>query len=100
MQRADMKMHGRYNWTNQSERLVYIGRNWSGNGYWHQFEKVDAPGVVWCEILDSNLHMIEETAATACHCGNTHEADYIRFAGRCRSCQNDLDARQPSAKEA
>lgn len=61
--RHTMKKAGRYNWKNQPERLVYIGRNWSGNGYWHQFEKVGEPGIVWCEVLDSDLHMIEESAA-------------------------------------
>lgn len=56
-----MKIGGYYNWYGQSERLVYLGRNWSGNGYWHQFAKVESPTIVWCEILDSDLHMIEET---------------------------------------
>ena len=51
----------KYNWRNQPERLVYMGKNWSGNGYWHQFEKIESPGVIWCEVLDSDLHMIEET---------------------------------------
>lgn len=54
-----MKIGGKYNWKNQSERLVYIGR--SENGYWHQFENVDNPGVIWCEVLTSDLHMLEET---------------------------------------
>lgn len=56
-----MKIGGYYNWYGQSERLVYLGRNWSGNGYWHQFAKVESPTIVWCEVLDSDLHMIEET---------------------------------------
>ena len=56
-----MKIGGKYNWIGQRERLVYIGKNWSGNGYWHQFEKVDEPGKVWCEVLDADLSMIEET---------------------------------------
>lgn len=56
-----MKIGGKYNWIGQRERLVYIGKNWSGNGYWHQFEKVDELGTVWCEVLDVDLHMIEET---------------------------------------
>src|SRR5574343_621912 len=56
-----MKIGGAYNWKGQTERLKYLGRNWSGNGYWHQFEKIDEPGVVWCEVLDGDLHMIEET---------------------------------------
>lgn len=55
------KIGGRYNWKNQSERLVYMGHHWSGNGYWHQFSKVNEPGKVWCEVLTSDLHMLEET---------------------------------------
>lgn len=51
----------RYNWRNQPERLIYLGCNWSGNGYWHQFAKVESPRVVWCEVLDTELHMIEPT---------------------------------------
>ena len=51
----------KYNFKNQPERLVYIGKNWSGNGYWHQFEKVDEPDTVWCEMQDSDLDMIELT---------------------------------------
>lgn len=58
---AKMQVGGRYNWKGQSERLIYTGYNWSSNGYWHQFELVDKPGVVWCEILDSDLQSIEET---------------------------------------
>ena len=61
MNRPTMILNGRYNWISQPERLVYVGYNWSGNGYWHQFEKVDAPGVVWCEVLDHDLHRLEET---------------------------------------
>ena len=60
--KADMKVGGKYNWRVQPERLVYLGRNWSGNGYWHQFAKVDAPSVVWCEVLDEDLRLLEETA--------------------------------------
>ncbi len=44
-----------YQWAHQQERLVYLGNNWSGNGYWHQFAKVETPSVIWCECLDSNL---------------------------------------------
>lgn len=56
-----MEIGEKYNWKGQTERLIYIGRNWSGSGYWHQFEKLDEPGVVWCEVLDSDLHLLEET---------------------------------------
>ena len=58
--RDGMIIGNHYNWKYQSERLVYIGRNWSGNGYWHQFERVGVPGV-WCEVLDSELKMFEES---------------------------------------
>jgi hypothetical protein len=44
--------------------LVYLGYNWSGNGYWHQFEKADEPGVIWCEVLTGALHMLEEIPAS------------------------------------
>lgn len=60
---SKMKIGERYNWKNQPERLVFIGRNWSGNGYWNQFEKVDAPGEVWCEVLDADLNMLELTTS-------------------------------------
>ena len=52
---------GEYNWINQPERLVYLGHNWSSNGYWHQFAKVESPKTVWCEVLYSDLKMIEKT---------------------------------------
>ena len=56
-----MVIGGKYNWVNQSEKLIYIGYNYSGNGLWHQFVKVDSPDVVWCEVLPYDLRMIEET---------------------------------------
>lgn len=58
--KPDMVIDGRYNWKNQPERLIYIGYNWSGNGFWHQFVLVGNPNEVWCEIKDDQLHMIEE----------------------------------------
>ena len=51
----------RYNWKNQPERLVYVGMCEPGNGRWHQFEKVDAPGVVWCEVQPQDMYMLELT---------------------------------------
>lgn len=56
-----MKVGGKYNWKNQAERLVYLGYNWSGNGYWHQFAKVESPDKVWCEVTDRELPMIERS---------------------------------------
>ena len=61
-----MIIGGKYNWKNQPERLTFIGRNWRGNGFWNQFEKEDEPGIVWCEVLDSDLHMIEKTESMDC----------------------------------
>lgn len=54
-------LHETYNFQNQPERLKYLGFNYSGNGYWHQFEKVDDPGVVWCEVQSSELVLIEKS---------------------------------------
>lgn len=59
--RSAMKIGGHYNWIGQPNRLIYLGRNWSGNGYWHQFEEVGKPGIIWCEVLDKDLRMLEET---------------------------------------
>lgn len=56
-----MIIGNRYNWKNQPERLIFLGRNWSGNGYWNQFAKVESPEIIWCEVLDGDLHMLEET---------------------------------------
>ena len=56
-----LKKGGKYNWRDQPERLVYLGNNWSGNGNWHQFALVSSPKDIWCECLDSDLRMIEET---------------------------------------
>lgn len=57
-----MEIDKRYNWKGHPERMVFLGRNWSGNGWWNQFAKIESPSEVWCEVLDSDLHMIEETA--------------------------------------
>lgn len=45
-----------YNWKNQPERLVYRGRK----GLWHQFSLIGNTDI-WCEVLESDLHMLEET---------------------------------------
>jgi len=51
----------RYNWKNQKERLIYLGFNWSGNGYWHQFVLVEEPNKIWCEVLTNQLESFERT---------------------------------------
>lgn len=47
----------RCNWKSQPERLIYLGRK----GSWYQFAKVEKPEVVWCEVLGTDLHMLEKT---------------------------------------
>ena len=62
MQHNQMKIGGRYNWRNQSERLVYLGQPTSGASRgWHQFALVSEPDVVWCEVLDADLASFEES---------------------------------------
>lgn len=46
----------KYQFIGQSEEIIYIGKD----GNWNQFEKFDDRGKVWCELLDSDLHLIEE----------------------------------------
>jgi hypothetical protein len=58
----ELEIGQRYSWIGQPERLVYLGRNFSGNGYWHQFAKVnDTTRWIWCEVSDSDLCMFEAT---------------------------------------
>ena len=52
-----MEIGKNYNWKNQPERLVYLGKE----AGWHQFALVEEPEKVWSEILDEDLHYIEET---------------------------------------
>jgi hypothetical protein len=56
---------GRYNWKGQPERLIYLGCNFSGNGFWHQFAKVGEPEKIWCEVLTEDLASFEATPPVA-----------------------------------
>ena len=56
---TDLQIGGRYNWKNQAERLVYVGMCEPRNGRWHQFEKIDKPGEVWCEVHPTDISKIE-----------------------------------------
>lgn len=60
MDKNSMKVGNRYNWKHQPDQLIYLGKK----GSWHQFKKIGDPRAVWCEVLDEDLHMIEETIAT------------------------------------
>lgn len=62
LQAKDLRIYGRYNWKNQSERLVYVGMCEPRHGRFHQFEKVGEPGVIWCEVHHDNIYMLEETS--------------------------------------
>ncbi len=57
---TELNINGKYNFIGQEDLLIYIGHNWSGNGYWHQFEKVGTPDV-WCELQTNELNLLEET---------------------------------------
>jgi hypothetical protein len=63
--RDTLRIGGRYNWKNQPERLIYMGLCEPRNGRWHQFAKVDAPTVCWCEVRDDDLSSFEETPVAA-----------------------------------
>ena len=58
---AMIRKGGKYNWKGQAERLVYLGLCEPRNGRWHQFAKVESPGLVWCEVLAKDLHLLELT---------------------------------------
>jgi len=53
--------HFKYGMDPEAEALVYVGKNWSGNGFWHQFELLHKRGEVWAELLDSDLWMIQKS---------------------------------------
>ena len=52
---------GFYNWKNQPERLVYLGRKQYWWQFWHQFALIDNPHEVWCEVTSADLSRMEET---------------------------------------
>lgn len=52
-----MIVGGKYNWIGQKERLVYLGKE----GPWNQFAKVESPDDIWCEVIDRDLLLMEET---------------------------------------
>ena len=62
MQAKDMVIGEEYNFCRQEERLIYIGNNFSGNGLWHQLEKISERGIVWAELQSGDLCLIELTA--------------------------------------
>ena len=55
----DLVPGGLYNWKYQPERLVYVGKVYPSSP-WYMFEKVNERGIIWCEALDEDMHMLEE----------------------------------------
>lgn len=52
-----------YDFKNQPERLVFMGRKFYPGDprMWFQFAKVASPDEVWAEVLQETLKLIEET---------------------------------------
>ena len=50
------KYRFKYTCEEESEPIEYVGYNWSGNGYWHQFTK---NGKVWCELQEDQFELLE-----------------------------------------
>jgi hypothetical protein len=57
---------GRYNWKDQPERLVYLGKHQDHPQCrgWFQFAKIEEPEKVWCEVREEDLASFEETQKT------------------------------------
>ena len=53
-----------YKWKGQAEILDYLGKK----GQWHQFALIGATAV-WCEVLDTDLHMLEVYTFPPAPCG-------------------------------
>lgn len=57
-----IKIGGHYNWIGQPDRLIYLGQPSTGPSRgWHQFKKIGDPRAIWCEVLNNELRLIEET---------------------------------------
>jgi len=63
MNSTELVRGGRYNWKNQKERLIYMGKkHYTFIGvYWYQFALVEEPHKVWCEVLERDLESFEKT---------------------------------------
>lgn len=54
---SELVKGGKYNWQYQPERLIYLGKERG----WFQFATTEVPYNVWCEVLESELHMLEKS---------------------------------------
>ena len=50
-----------YNWKDKPVSLIYLGYNFNGETYLHQFALTSAPNIAWCECNGAELSGIEET---------------------------------------
>lgn len=62
MNKENLLIGNSYNWKcDDNIELIYIGYNFSGNGYWHQFKRADnIDGPIWCEVKTDDLDLMEE----------------------------------------
>ena len=59
----DLVVGEKYKWKYQSERLIYMGVGSGGSRGWHQFALVTSPYTVWCEVLPSDIGLLEKTVS-------------------------------------
>lgn len=57
----------RYKHKQGSIVVIYLGHNWSRDGYWHQFARVEEPNIVWTEFKASGLRGLEHVPETVKH---------------------------------
>ncbi len=55
MTQLAIELRSYWKWTCGDEDLIYVGKS----GPWNQFALVESPNQVWCEVLDSDMHMLE-----------------------------------------
>lgn len=56
----NLKKGSKYRVKVSSEKLIFLGCNFCGNGYWYQFALEEKPDEVWAEMWGSDLFLIEE----------------------------------------
>lgn len=88
----DMIINGNYNWRHRPDRLIYLGKK----GNWHQFKKINDSRDVWCEVLDSDLHMLERTAEPTAPCGGCGEGNPDK---RCIGCAHVFTTSETAKQE-
>jgi hypothetical protein len=57
LESESLEIGGRYNFKLQPERLIYVGKKRA----WHQFIRIGYGAFMWCELLDREIYLLEET---------------------------------------